>query len=112
MKLAGCNVPPLQWKVRNGTIYLTTKMLGADVPRLLKVTPDGMLRVVMEPDGLIEGLMQECQAGDPIWNPKENTLYLTGPNCLRRVVTHPDGSRWVEVVAGIPNTAGQKMDLH
>ena len=56
----------------------------------------------MEKEGRIEGLMEECQAGRPIWNPKEKTLYLTGPNCLRKVVGKPDGTRWVEVVAGVP----------
>jgi len=28
------------------------------------------------------------------------------PNCLRKVVDKPDGSRWVEVVAGVPNKEG------
>jgi hypothetical protein len=46
--------------------------------------------------------------GHPIWNPKEKTLYLGGLNCVRKVVEKPDGSRWVEVVAGVPNKAPDK----
>jgi len=86
----------------DGTVYIACRgRTGRG--ELVKVTPDGTLRLVMEKEGRIEGRMEECQAGRPIWNPKENTLYLTGPNCLRKVVEKPDGTRWVEVVAGIPN---------
>jgi len=92
----------------DGTVYLNCGLVGAAVKKLVKVTPDGMLRLVMETRGLIEGPMEQCQAGAPIWNPKDKALYLTGPNCLRRVVEKPDGSRWVEVVAGIPNKAPDK----
>lgn len=90
----------------DGTVYLTCGLAGATVKKLLKVTPDGVLRLVMEENGAIEGPIEFCQAGAPIWNPKEKELYLTGPNCLRKVVEKPDGSRRVEVVAGIPGKAG------
>jgi len=91
----------------DGTVYIACRgRTGRG--ELVKVTPDGTLRLVMEKEGRIEGLMEECQAGRPIWNPKENALYLTGPNCLRKVAQKPDGTRWVEVVAGIPNRAPAK----
>ena len=87
----------------DGTIYLITSIPGAVVPRLMQVTPDGSLHLFMEDRGLLEGPIEACQAGVPIWNPREKALYLTGPNCLRKVVEKPDGSLWVEAVAGIPN---------
>jgi hypothetical protein len=73
---------------------------------LVRVAPDGTLRLAMGTDGLIEGPMEQCQAGRPIWNPKEKAIYLTGPSCLRKVVEKPDGSKWVEVVAGTPGKPG------
>jgi len=87
-------------------VYLTCGLAGAAVKKLVKVTPDGILRLVMEENGAIEGPIELCRAGAPIWNPKEKALYLTGPNCLRKVVEKPDGSQWVEVVAGIPGKEG------
>ncbi|MBW1677031.1 MAG: hypothetical protein JRJ79_10595 [Deltaproteobacteria bacterium] len=92
----------------DGTIYMTVGLSGAEVKKLVKVTPDGMLRLVMEENRAVEGPMEQCQAGEPIWNPREKALYLTGPNCLRRVVEKPDGSRWVEVVAGLPGRPGHR----
>jgi hypothetical protein len=87
----------------DGTIYLTSAISGARVPRLMQITSDGVLRVVMEKRGIIEGPMGECRAGSPVWNPKEKALYVTGPNCMRKVVKKPDGSLWVEVAFGVPN---------
>ena len=92
----------------DGSVYLVAGGNESVVTPLLKVTPDGMLRLMMGKKGLIEGPMEQCQAGRPIWNPKETLLYLTGPNCLRRIVEKPDGTRWVEVVAGVPNKAGKQ----
>jgi len=91
----------------DGTVYMACGTMGhcSLLVDLVKVTPDGTLRLVMERNGRVEGPMEECRAGRPIWNPKGKALYLTGPNCLRKVVKKPDGSRWVEVVAGIPNKA-------
>jgi len=92
----------------DGTIYLVCGLRTSEVNSLMQVTPDGTLRLVMQTRGLIEGPMGDCQAGYPIWNPKEKALYVTGPNCLRKIVEKPDGSRWVEVVVGIPNKAGNQ----
>jgi hypothetical protein len=96
----------------DGTVYVACATMGhcSLVVELVKVTPDGTLRLVMESNGLIEGPMGDCRAGRPIWNPKEKALYLTGPNCLRKVVAGPDGSRWVQVVAGTPNKAPGPRD--
>ncbi len=92
----------------DGSVYFSCGLDCADARKLVKVTPDGVLRLVMETKGLLEGPMEQCRAGVPVWNPKEKALYITGPNCLRRVVERPDGSRWVEVVAGIPNKQGKQ----
>ncbi len=91
----------------DGTVYIACGTMGHSslVVELMQVSPDGTLYLVMEKNGLIEGAMSDCLAGRPIWNPKEKALYLTGPNCLRKVVNKSDGSRWVKVVAGIPYKA-------
>jgi hypothetical protein len=86
----------------DGTIYITSVIQGVVVPKLMKVTSDGMLRLVMDNRGTLEGPIGECQAGWPVWNPKEKALYLVGRCCLRKVVEKPDGTKWVEVVAGVP----------
>lgn len=88
-----------------GTVYASFGLQGSEVKKLMKITADGMLRLVMEETGAIEGPMEICQAGQPVWNPKEKRLYITGPNCLRKIVEKPDGSRWVKLVAGIPGKA-------
>jgi len=85
----------------DGTVYLGT------AAGLAEISPDGFLRLFMGNDGFIEGPLEQVRAGAPIYSPKEKTLYLTGPNCLRRVVEKPDGTRHVEVVAGTPNVPGQ-----
>ncbi|HUT33553.1 MAG TPA: hypothetical protein VNE39_08750 [Planctomycetota bacterium] len=87
----------------DGTVYVLCALSGGSFAKLVEVAPDGTLRLLMGDKGLIEGPMELCRAGHPIWNPKEKTLYLAGLNCLRKVVQKPDGSSWVEVVAGIPN---------
>lgn len=87
----------------DGTVYILCALPGGSFPKLVEVAPDGALRLLMGDKGLIEGPMELCRASHPLWNPKENTLYLAGFNCLRKVVKRPDGSLWVEVVAGIPN---------
>jgi hypothetical protein len=86
----------------DGTLYVRNAAQG-----LVEVTPDGKARLLFDKSGPIEGPAERCAAGEPVWNPKEKTLYMTGPNCLRRVVTKPDGTRWVEVVAGVPGKPGK-----
>lgn len=86
----------------DGTFYVRSSDDG-----LIQVSPDGQARLLLEADGLVEGPAPLCRAGEPVWNPKEKTLYLTGPNCLRRFVTGGDGKRRVEVVAGVPGKAGR-----
>jgi hypothetical protein len=87
----------------DGTIYLVTAVKGAVVPRLMKVDPEGNLRLFMDNRGLIEGRVEECQAGWPVWNSKEKAIYLVGRHCLRKVEEKPNGTKWVEVVAGVPS---------
>ena len=92
----------------DGTVYIMCGLAGGSFAKLVEVAPDGMLRLLMGDKGLIEGPMELCRAGHPIWNPKEKTLYLGGLNCVRKVVENPDGSHWVELVAGVPNKAGRQ----
>jgi hypothetical protein len=92
----------------DGTVYIMCGLPGGSFAKLVEVAPDGTLRLLMGDRGLIEGPIELCRAGHPIWNPKENTLYLGGLNCLRKVVRKPDGSSWVELVAGVPGKAGRQ----
>jgi hypothetical protein len=92
----------------DGTVYIMCSLPGGSFAKLVEVAPDGMLRLLMGDKGLIEGPMELCRAGHPIWNPKEKTLFLGGLNCVRKVVEGPDGSHWVELVAGVPYKAGRQ----
>jgi hypothetical protein len=92
----------------DGTVYVMCGLDGGSFAQLVEVDPDGTLHLLMGNKGLIEGPMELCRAGHPIWNPRENTLYLGGLNCVRKVVNKPDGSRWVELVAGVPGKAGRQ----
>jgi hypothetical protein len=87
----------------DGTAYFYSPDVG-----VVKVTPDGIAKLVLNETGKVEGPAEEVAAGDPVWNPKDNTLYLSGPNCIRRLYIKPDGTRWVEVVAGTPGKPGQQ----
>lgn len=87
----------------DGTGYFRSKDVG-----VVKVTPDGVAVLVLNETGKIEGPAEEVAAGNPVWNPIDNSLYLTGPNCIRRLYTRPDGTRWVEVVAGKPGIPGHQ----
>lgn len=85
----------------DGTAYFSSS-------GLVKVTPDGIALLVLNATGKVEGPAEEVAAGGPTWSPKDNTLYLSGPNCIRRLLIKPDGTRWVEVVAGTPGKPGQQ----
>jgi len=108
LEAGGLQRPSACVEAGDGTIYMTVGLAGAQVKKLVKVSPDGMLSLVMEENGAVEGPVEQCQAGEPVWSPKEQALYLTGPNCLRRVVEKLDGSWWVEVVAGVPGRPGHR----
>ncbi|MFO7900082.1 MAG: hypothetical protein R6V58_13615 [Planctomycetota bacterium] len=102
-EVGGLGRPDAVAPLPDGTVYFSSK------GRVLEVTPDGTLRLVIGGGGnKIEGPPDQVQGGMPVYNPKEETLYLTGPNCLRRVVERPDGSWHIELVAGIPGTPGFK----
>ncbi|MBM4035532.1 MAG: hypothetical protein FJ291_27640 [Planctomycetes bacterium] len=92
----------------DGTVYIMCALNGGSFAKLVEVAPDGTLRLLMGDKGLLEGPMELCRAGHPVWSPREKTLYLGGLNCLRKVVQKPDGSSWVEVVAGVPGKAGRQ----
>lgn len=86
----------------DGTSYL----IDRNGEGLMECSPEGKITLLMGKSGLLEGPIEECAYGTPIWNKKDSTLYLSGPNCLRKVTTRQDGTQWVEVVAGIPNVSG------
>jgi hypothetical protein len=100
LEVGGLATPGVPVVLPNGTAYL----VGG--PGLAEISPNGKLQLIMGDNGLIEGPIEQCVAGSPIWSIKDSTLYITGPNCLRKIVTNQDGSQSVEVVAGIPNTDG------
>ncbi|MBA4388994.1 MAG: hypothetical protein C0404_13515 [Verrucomicrobia bacterium] len=101
LQVGGLGAPNPIVETPDGTVYFNT---GAG---LAKVAPDGTLRLVLRSVGKVEGPADEVASGRPVWNPKDNSLYLTGPNCIRRLYTKPDGTRWVEVVAGTPDKPGK-----
>ncbi len=100
LEIGGLTTPGIPVVDPNGVAYLTG---GTG---LSEISTDGIIRQIMPINGLVEGPMEECMAGLPIWSIKDSALFLTGPNCLRKVVHREDGTSWVEVVAGIPFTDG------
>lgn len=84
----------------DGTVYFSFEGGVAEV------SSDGALRLIVGGGGgEFEGTPDRVVGGSPAWNSKENTLYLSGHNCIRRLVVKEDGAR-VEVVAGAPGRAG------
>jgi len=76
-EVGGLQRPGGSVEAGDGTVYMTIGLAGAAgaaVKKLVKVTPDGILRLVMEENGAIEGPIEFCEAGVPIWNPKEKEL--------------------------------------
>lgn len=72
-----------------------------------EVSPDGVLRLVVGGGGSeFEGTPDKVVGGSPAWNPKEKMLYLSGNNCIRRLVIKEEVSRQVEIVAGTPGKSG------
>ncbi len=72
----------------------------------LYLVQDGNLRLLMESQGDMSGPIGLCQGGYPVWSSYDGTLYLAGPNCLRKIVAARNGERSVEIVAGTCGTAG------
>lgn len=102
LEIGGLQTPAIPLVLSNGTAY----MLDGNGTGLMEISPQGSVRLLMGSYGNIEGPIETCVYGQPFWNPKDTALYISGPNCLRKIVTHENGSQWVEVVAGIPNSAG------
>ena len=100
LQAGGIGKPLRAVEAPDGTVYLRTRS------GIVKITPEGIARLVLRNAGAVEGSAEAAAAGEFAWNPKENCLYLTGPNCIRRLVVGPEGSRRVEVVAGTPYAAG------
>jgi hypothetical protein len=85
----------------DGTVYFPFSEGVAEV------SPEGVLRLVIGGGGSgFEGTPDRVRGGSPAWNPKDRMLYLSGGNCIRRLVVKEDGSRTVELVAGTPGKAG------
>ncbi len=87
----------------DGRVYI------AAAGSVLEVSAEGTLRRVIGGGGnAVGGPAAQVSAGSPIYNRKDKTLYITGRNCLRRVVEKEDGSWHLEVVAGTPGKAGHQ----
>ena len=86
-------------------VYINPDKEEQENPHLMLIQ-DGVARIVMTRDGAMEGPIEMCAGGVAYWSDYDNTTYLTGPNCLRKIVEGVGGSRTVEVVAGICNQAG------
>lgn len=86
-------------------IYIASSRLKHNRFRL-SLVQNGNFRLLMEPEGDYTGPIELAQGGFPAWSDFDNTLYLTGPNCLRKMVVAGDGQRTVEVVTGTCGVAG------
>lgn len=75
---------------------------------LAEVDAGGTLRLLFDDgrDPVERTTGQVCAHAGVAYNPKDKRLYLTGRNCLRRLVTSPDAPAQAEVVAGVPGKAG------
>lgn len=86
----------------DGSVLFACESAGG----LARLSPDGTVRLFIGGGGLLEGSPWQVRGGTPFYNPKDKMVYLTGPNCIRRVVEKEDGARRVEIVAGTPGKAG------
>lgn len=68
------------------------------------IVKNSVLRTFMEREGAMEGPIELCQSGLMAWNTFDNSLYLTGPYCIRKVYRDTDGRLKVKIVAGSPYT--------
>ncbi|MEX2215945.1 MAG: hypothetical protein WD768_17670 [Phycisphaeraceae bacterium] len=66
---------------------------------------EGTIRLVAEGRFLFPTTGQ-VTAAVMAYNPEDKHAYVAGPNCVRRLVEHPDGPWQVEVIAGTPNKPG------
>jgi hypothetical protein len=96
--LGRCGACPMP----DGTVYIP--FAGG----LAEVDTDGTLRLVIEADqDLIERTTNQVCAGAALaYNPRDKMLYVVGRNCLRRLITRPDGPARLELVAGTPGKPG------
>ena len=102
-EVGGLGRPNAVTTLPDGRVYFSTD------GKVFEVTPDGTLFLVIGGGGnAVEGAPDQVVGGKPVYHPREKTLYLTGPNCLRRVAEQEDGSWKIEVVAGVPGTRGKK----
>ena len=70
-----------------------------------EVDTSGTLRLVIEAQVLFATTAQ-VTANVMAYNPKDRSVYVAGPNCLRRLVERDDGPWQIERVAGTPGTPG------
>lgn len=72
---------------------------------IAEVGRDGTLRLVYE-GRVIFATTGQVTANVMAYNPKERSLYIAGPNCIRRLVERPDAPWQAEPLAGTPGKAG------
>ena len=85
----------------DGTVYIP--FAGG----LAEVDTEGTLRLVLEDRDILQGTTQQvCAHAGVAYNPRDKRLYVTGRNCLRRLVMSPGAPARAEVVAGVPGKPG------
>ena len=72
---------------------------------LAELDTSGTLRLVAEGRFLFATTGQ-VTANVMAYNPKDQRVYVAGPNCIRRLVERSDGPWQIELVAGTPNKPG------
>ena len=72
---------------------------------IAEVDTHGTLRLVAE-GRVLFGTTAQVTANMMAYNPKDQRVYLAGPNCLCRLVERSDGPWQIERVAGTPGSAG------
>lgn len=102
LEIGGLWCPQIPVTTPDGYSY----MIDRNGIGLVEITPKGDASMLMGNSGFVEGSIENCVYGLPLWNLKNQSLYVTGPNCLRKIVKNSDGTESVEVVAGIPYAEG------
>jgi hypothetical protein len=71
---------------------------------LAEVGTNGVLQLLGAAS--VSGTTAQVTAGVIAHNPADQRIYLSGPNCVQRLIRQPGGAYQVEWVAGIPGKSG------
>ena len=101
-EVGGLQRPVAVASTPDGSIYAFFRNVG-----VIRIFEDGWLELIIGTEGtLAEGPIERVKPGIPTYNPKDGLIYLTGDNCIRKLVKNINGELSVEVVAGSPGRAG------